>query len=167
MTYQEFIEKTVTDWTHEVVRQRISAVTKNKLIASGELKKILGEIVRGAIKDGARMELFMRQYGRIQDMKNIPFSDRTPIDVIVDWIKAKGIDKFKRKYVRIYGKLPSSNERFVHQLAWSIKSGKKKQRRRRWYSRGIYGAIYALYDELLIGLADPALENLKKPLHGS
>lgn len=167
MTYQEFIELTVTQWTHELVRQRISALKKSRLVATGELKKLRGEVIKGAIKDGARMELIMRDYGRIQDMKNATFSDKTPIDEIVKWIEAKGVRKFINRYLKIYGKMPASRSRFIHSLAWSIKSGKKKQRRRRWYSKSVYGAIYALYDDLLIGLADPALDNLKNTIHGS
>ncbi len=167
-TYQEFIEQTVTDWTHELVEQRIAAVKKAKLIASGELQNIRGHIVKGAIRDGAKMELFFREYGRIQDMKRTSFTEDTPVSKIIEWIESKGLQKFKNRFSKLYGKIPSSNARFIHQLAWSIKSGKRKKRRRKWYSKGTWGAIYGLYDDLLIGLSDPALQKAKEALtHGS
>lgn len=164
MTYQQIIDDTVQMWAGDLIRSRIRAIDRKKLKASGDLRQIRADIVRAAIENAAIVHLVFNEYGRYHDMKSYTMPDDIPVDKLIEWIERKGLATFKRKHLRLYGKIPSDPVRLKNAIAWGIKKGRHKRRRRAWYSRGTYGSLYSLYDRLLVGLADVAIQKQKSTL---
>ena len=161
------LEEISSFWALETVQRLIANIKRRKLVNT---KTLLNSIDQQTKADLSRavvsISFGFEDYGRYLDMKKNIFSKQPPIDEILDWIKEKGLQNFgpdpnPNKII------PKTTQRRMNEIAWGISRKKRRnirQKRRPWFQSSFYKSLQALQDQLLLGVADQSLEEVKSML---
>lgn len=164
-----YLKEVLEGFTTEFIQDRAAALRKRGAVASGSLARSLSAEVRGQAQGAGVMALIaFEESGRFIDMRRLqPAKGGADyVTEIINWIKEKGLEgKMIAGYTEKRGlvKLP---ERVLTYIAFGIikKRANGRYKRTRWYNKAKTAKISALYDEVLAGLPEIVLEELKKPL---
>lgn len=166
---EEFLQSTLTDWAEDFIKNRAAELRNKKATATGTLTDSMRiESNRQALGEAAAVSVIFQDYGRILDMRRInphePGEDM--IDNLIEWVRAKGVEKFARGFQRRRGYLPRSNEKLMQQIAWGIarKRGGGKNKRKVWWNKSKSAAVTDLYNAVAEGLLNVTAEEMKETL---
>ena len=101
---------------------------------------------------------------RLADMRRFKWTSLPPLEDLKDWIKAKGVSKFRNNY-NGKKKLPASDTKLINQIAWGIRTNKlkfSKRKRFRWHAKKKEENINEMYVEMLDQVAQLQIQDLKK-----
>jgi len=121
----------------------------------------------------AEFSIGFQGYGRFKDMRQLLYSKLPPIDVLEDYVRQLGLEKFK--YVPGY--LLNANYRVLHipdnrainRIAWGIATnrmrfGVKRSRKNSFYNPTRGKLIYETGYRMLESLPSPILQTIKEQL---
>ena len=166
----DVINDVLTKWAIEFIRLR-------QQIADAKLGKATGEgiqsfdhsVIKANGAEVAQALFQFNEYLRFADMSSKSWSTMPPISAMEQYVKDKGVEKFKKKYIAKYGTAPKDITKLINKIAWGIaltikKRGRLKKKRVRWYSKSYNKGLGALYTQLLDALSKESLDQLKKEL---
>jgi hypothetical protein len=162
----DYLRAELEQFCAEFVRDRAAALRQRGASASGDLARSLEYEVRAQAMDaGVQAMVAFEEHGRFIDMRRLQPAEGGAdyIQNIIQWIKDKGLEeKMIEGYTskRNLTKLP---DRVLTFIAFGIarKRFNGKYKRTRWYNKSKTAKISALYDEVLAGMPDVVLEELK------
>lgn len=113
-------------------------ITSQGLVLTGEM---LGSFRQYAAERGegyVSARLAMTSYVRIKDLKSMNYSRTPPLQAMIDYVEAVGLDKFA--YVPGYpkGMWPASKTVAIERVAWGIKMNMQRHPNVKRGYRGIY-----------------------------
>lgn len=164
-----YLQRELEAFCAEFVRDRAAQLRSRKAVASGDLARSLAYEVRAqAVDAGVQALIAFEESGRFIDMRRLQPAEGGAdyIANIIRWIEEKGLrEKFVAGYVRRRN-LKKPPERVMTYIAFGIarKRFNGKYRRTRWYNKSKTAKISELYDQILAGMPEVVLEELKKPL---
>ncbi len=162
------IEEIAQFWAIETIQKLSANVKRKKLTNTRQLLNSLNQEARLDLSRAVTAIVFgFEEYGRYQDMKKNIWTSHPPIQEILEWIKKKGLQAF--------GQDPSPNkfkaktsERRMNEIAWGISRKRFKHPRSRkarpWFQSTFYKSLNALETQLLRGVGDEAIEDVKDML---
>lgn len=164
--------KTVDDVINDVLLrwspQFIQALRQNAQVipkATGKGSESFNYEVRKASGSEVASALFaFDAHLRLADMKRFKWSSLPPLEDLKEWIKAKGVSKFRNNY-NGKKKLPASDTKLINMVAWGIRTNKlkfAKRKRFRWYSKKREDHINEMYVQMLDEVAKLQIQDLKK-----
>lgn len=156
----------------QFVRDRTAELRRRKAVASGGLANSLEYEVRAqALNAGVEVLLAFEESGRFIDMRRLqPGPAGTDyIANLIRWIEEKGL---KEKMISNYvsrRKLKKVPERVLSYIAFGMarKRFNGKYKRTRWYNKAKSRQISQLYDDILAGLPEVLLRELKGMARGA
>lgn len=146
-------DKILARWASRLEVVQGAGLRRARARASGDLEKSLNTQVKpsDAALRGVVVFSFLR-YGRFIDMKRLDRRRQLPTDEIEAWIRAKGVEKFKRRFRKLKGSTEGiPRAQLINMIAWGIVKGRQKNmkhKRKRWYNKRKDAMIYELRDEL-------------------
>lgn len=161
--YSEVIDEVLAEWTPRFIAALEANARKRTRKASGKSRESFEAThIKSTGSEISRVLASFEGYLRYQDIRNSDFSG-PPVEAIAEWVKEKGINKFLKKHNREYpnGIQP---DKLANRIAWGIIMGKKKMKRRRWYSKKREGYIQQVYLELLERVGEAHLARMKSEL---
>jgi hypothetical protein len=176
---QEQFEQVATEVVGNIVAEA-TLVMQRKLQASGFVLtgELLDSLRHQAVVVGrdmyAEFSIGFSGYGRFKDMRQLLYEKQPPIEVMEEFVRAVGMDKFgyvpgylKDAKRRVY--IPDS--RAINRIAWGIavnrlKMGVKRARNSAFYNPTRGKLIYETSYKLLESLPEPILRTIKEQLEG-
>lgn len=115
-------------------------------------------------------------YGRFKDMRKLLYGKLPPIDVLEDYVREVGLERFK--YVpgyllnAKYRVLHIPDNRAINRIAWGIavsrlKNGVKRGRNNAFYNPTRGKLMYETSSKLLASLPEPILQGIKRQLENN
>lgn len=159
------LEKIAKAWQLPVVQLLVNNARKKKLVSSQRLLNSFDSSVQKEISSHlVTIGFAFEEYGRYHDMKRLRWSALPPIEDFIEWVKEKGINNFRDPNPRP-GK---TTERRLNEIAWGIAKNKiktQKHKRRPWFQNSFYKQLNALQEELLLGVGDRTIEQIKDSIN--
>lgn len=153
-------------WYKQVYSKLQAALHKQNLELTGELQNSLhGEISTAGADLQGQLKLYFTDYGRFQDMKFRYTGKMPPFDVMLQYVRKVGVEKFK--YVPGYpmgviptgisqSKFGAGNRIAENRIAWGLshsrvapKNSSKKYGTRKWYAKIFWSSIDELIEMLM------------------
>lgn len=164
----EVLERAGEYFAIETVNILTKSLRRQKLVNTRTLINSLSAENRTDVARVVHSVAFaFEEYGRYADMKNKNWSQQPPVDKLLEWIKKKGIESFGAD-PRPNKKKPKTPERRMNEIAWGIARQYVKARRpvkgRSWFNSNFFRALNALQEELLLGISDRSVEQMKDAL---
>lgn len=177
LTQEEF-EKAATN-VIEVLMAESVKVMQFKLQQDGFVltAELLRSIQKQSIIEGrslyAEFSIGFKGYGRFKDMRRLLYNNLPPIDVLEEYVREVGLDKFK--YVpgyllgAKYRVLHIPDNRAINRIAWGIgvnrlKMGVKGKRRNTFYNTSRGHLIYETSNKMIAALGEPILRGMKEEI---
>ena len=176
---QDQFERVATDVVGVIVAEA-TLVMQQKLQQSGYVLtgELLDSLRHQAVIVGrdlyAEFSIGFAGYGRFKDMRQLLYGQMPPIEVMEDFVRAIGVEKFqytpgylkdaKRRVV-----VPDS--RAINRIAWGIavsrmRLGVKNKRRNSFYNPTRGKLIYETGYKMLNALPEPILRAIKEQFEG-
>lgn len=156
------VVKILNEWGKDLIEKVLKpAIRKRKLIASNELIDSLKAQIAQTTSAQITQTWQFAGHGRYKDMKNLKFINQPPFNEILDWVRRKGISKFR--YVPGYKDAnPTSIKAAVAQrrIAFGIAKGikeKNQHRAKRWYTKNFYEQLGDLTNQLLDAMTEDSI----------
>ena len=163
-TIDDVINDVLLRWSPQFIqalRQNADVIPKATGKGAGsfdyEVRKASGSEVAAAL-------FAFESHLRLADMKKFKWSSLPPLENIKEWIRSKGVSKFRNNY-NGKKKLPVSDTKLVNQIAWGIRTNKLKtgkRKRFRWYAKKKEDHINQMYVDMLDKVAQLQIQDLKK-----
>lgn len=175
---QEQFEQIATDVVGVIVAE--AAITmQRKIIAAGYVLtgELLDSIRHEQVVVGASLyaefTIGFSGHGRFKDMRQLLYGKMPPIDVIEEYVRELGLDKFK--YVpgyllnAKYRVLNIPDSRAVNRIAWGIavhrmQFGVKGQRKNAFYNPTRGKLMYETAYKMLERMPEPILQAIKQQM---
>lgn len=166
----DFVGEKLSAWKDQYIQSRVAWLSINNIQASSNLiNSFSGEVAKG--EGEVSVNISFPDYGRIIDMrkKSINYQgglDDEGIMLLKDWIKRKGIEKFKPGYLKRKKSIPEQEETLLNNIAWGISRNRSKNkfRRRAWYAKPTAASVNELYNQVAAGMLDVAADNISEQL---
>jgi len=157
----EVINNVIRDWaTQELGYYFERAKKAGKATGAGQ-KDFSVRTIRATTTNIAHVMFAFREYMRYRDMKKLN-PGHMPFEEALAWIQAKGTGRFKSRYKKRYGKLPTTDIRLMNEIAWGITKGKRrKHRRKAWLNKGKWKGLNVLEARLMDKLGDAIIQQIK------
>jgi enoyl-[acyl-carrier-protein] reductase (NADH) len=164
----EVLERAGEYFAIETVNILTKSLRRQKLVNTRQLINSLSAENRTDVARVVHSVAFaFEQYGRYVDMKNKNWNHQPPVEEILEWIKKKGLASFGTD-PKPNKKKPKTPERRMNEIAWGIARQYVKARRpvkaRSWFNRNFFKALNALQEELILGISDRTVEQMKESL---
>lgn len=169
---QDFVNEVLAEFARRLIEQRQRNVRREKAIAKGTLLDSYEHEIRKATVQQTAMAMFaFEERGRWLDMKRVNRKGAfIPVEVLKEWIKEVGLEKFKQ----LPGQQPRfaiGNQERLNQLAWgisrSIRARGRTKKVRRKLQTGTESLLQELIGELRDGFLDRTVEQIKDSLQNS
>lgn len=152
----------------DTVERLIKSAKRKKLVNTKQLLDSLDSETRSDLaRISTSIHFAFEEHGRYLDMKKIFYDSQPPVEKILEWVKSRGLAFFGEDPNRYKNKL-KTDERRMNEIAWGIARKRAKQKRfqqnRRWFQSNFYKSLNALQEELLLGVADRSIEEIKESL---
>lgn len=180
MLTQEQFEQVATEVVGNIVAEA-TLVMQRKLQASGYVltSELLDSLRHQAVVVGrdmyAEFSIGFAGYGRFKDMRQLLYEKQPPIEVMEDFVRKIGLDKFgyvpgyrKDAKFRVY--IPDS--RAINRIAWGIARSRlfiaaiRHDKRKAFYNPVRGKLIYETSYKLLESLPEPILKAIKQQFEG-
>lgn len=162
----KIINDVLADWLPEFVRIR-KAQAKAKLgTASGAGQNSFDHsMIKATGSQIARALLLFITYLRFADLKNKHWDAMPPIDKMEQYVRDRGVEKFRRKFTAKYKSIPSDTDKLINKIAWGIaikikQRGHLKKKRVPWYRKSANKGMGVLYGRLSEALSKETLDKL-------
>ena len=150
---KDHIERELTRWSADFVQQMVRTVRRKKIVASGELvNSFKYQIMQEANRQVIESLIAFKEEGRLVEMRSITHDawGRRAIDRLAAWVVDRGVENFRKGYVKKRKYVPRTPEALANSIAWGIflKSKDGKRRRKVWYNKPKQALISSLYNEV-------------------
>lgn len=161
------IEGVANIFAVETVQKLIRGIKRRKLTNTKQLINSLDAETRSDLGRIAHSIAFaFEEYGRYHDMKSNRWTTMPPIEKILDWVEKKGLSAFGPD-PHPYRIKQKPDERRKNEIAWGIARNKlepRSHKKRPWFQSTFYKSLNALQEELILGIGDRTLEQMKSAL---
>lgn len=152
----DFINEVLTEWAQEIhvillnqLREKMGSVP-NETISNLRYKVMKAS----AIDLSAKFELFFQDSGRHVDMKQLRPGQRLPVDMILEWVKRKGLKAFRKVPGYPGGKISQLDEgsqlqRIASAIAIAKAKGTIRRGKKRKKSQWLNPYFYTYYNKLI------------------
>jgi len=169
------INEVLEEWSQLSLAQLMTSLDAAGLELTEDLMNSLRvEVRKAAAGELAKANFYFRMHGRFKDMRTVYGSYSgswrqkgfAPVQVMEDFIKKVGLEKFK--YIPGYkmGNIPSENIA-VRRLAWGIAIGRAKKntiKAKKWYAKTFYSQITPLMEKLGAAARERTAAQIKEGL---
>lgn len=153
------------EWGLKAVTRLSENAKRKKLKNTGQLIQSIDEYTRSELAAMLTViSIQFQEYGRFHDMKRNYYEGTANIDNILEWVKQKGISSFGAD-PRPNKKKPKTITRRQNEIAWGIgRNRNQKRKKKAWFQSSFFGMLNALQEELLLGIADRTVEEIKESI---
>jgi hypothetical protein len=142
------LEDASAAWLEMAIRELKASAKNKKVELSGEtIASIDGSISAFSAEAVGQILINFQNSGRFQDWRTRPdYNNQAPVDVLEEWVKKIGINKFKSIPGYAKGKTPISESAAARRIAWGIavsRLNRGPQKRKRWFAKLMYGPLLA------------------------
>ncbi|MEL6835249.1 MAG: hypothetical protein AAFP77_19775 [Bacteroidota bacterium] len=142
--------------------KRLKAVNTKQLLNSlnSATRKDLTNLV-------VTIQFAFEEHGRFIDMRRKKWEHQPPIDSILTWIEERGLAAFGPD-PKPYKRKVKTDQQRMNEIAWGI--GRQhlrsdhKPKPKPWFQSTFYKSLNALYEELVFGIADIPVEQIRENL---
>lgn len=163
--FLDTLHEIAKDWGLRAVTKLAVNARRRKLRNTGQLIQSIDEETTAELSAMVSVvNIAFQEYGRYHDMKRNFYNGTANVDSILEWVKKKGITSFGED-PRPNKRKPKTSQTRLNEIAWGIARNRNKARKRRsWFQSSFYGMLNALQEELLLGVADRTVEEIKHSL---
>lgn len=157
------IQTELKQWLPQLEAQLRGAADKKLKKSSGRGSQSFRARMQVASGVAAMAQIDFAGYLRFFDMRKVNKSQAN-MEAIAKYIVQKGVNKFARKFEKIYGRPITSSQADINRMAWGMSRGMKRKRRP-WYNKNKEASIYGdLYPKMMDAVTEAALKQLKTSL---
>ena len=164
-TLNDSLSEIMEQWAIEFIEFRIQDAKKIGQATGKGIRSFSHQVIRESANEAAKALFEFEGYLRYSDMKRMKWTSQAPVQEFIDWVKNKGVEKFRDKFIKKYG-IPSSDLQMMNRIAWGIAKKRSKsnfkRKRIRWYSKNREKSISILYRRLLDAASEFTISNIKQ-----
>lgn len=166
--FMQVIKEIADLYSIDTVSKLVESATKNRYVNTRQLLKSIDSETR---EDLSRVVVGIyfafEDYGRYKDIKTLHFDEQINVSNVLEWVKKKGLNYFKKDPYPYKNKV-KTDERRMNEIAWGLAGKYLKQRKikrkRRWFQKPFYQTLNALHEELYLGISDRSIEEIRKSM---
>lgn len=166
-TLNDRLSQIMEEWAVEFIEYRIKDAKQLGQASGKGIRSFRHQVIRDSANEAAKALFEFEGYLRIADMKRVKWNSQSPVNELIQWVKDKGIEKFRDKFIKKYG-VPKTDLQMMNRIAWGIAKKRLKsnfrRKRIRWYSKPREKSINILYRRLLDAAAEFTASNIKQTI---
>lgn len=159
---EQAVNRVLQEWGTFVLGRLADKLKERNVSLSGDLLRSLQMEVLPTHPTPS-VQIGFEQYGRIREMKATQWTKQPPIEVLEDFVKKVGVDKFQYKGDRVPRNLTESEA--IKRIAWGIARSRTDKgivpKPKRWYNKTFYAQLDDLLDRLITVYQEQAVQAVK------